>query len=261
MLLHDLREKEDFTNQEQSVADYLLDHLDQLESLSATALAQAAFASKATVVRLSQKLGLSGFQELKVKLLVEVNQQKRLGQLLEEEPVRADSTQEEILETLPHLYDKAFTNTKLSLSKSHLTRIANSLRTADRIDLYATGVAFHLTQAAAFKFATLGLEARAYESINSHYLAAKKEEKTVALVLTFTGANRQVIDMAHYLKETTSARVIGIAGPHHADLEVHCHDLVEIPNRDALLNLDVISSFAATNYVLDVFFALLLSQK
>ena len=261
MLLHQLEEKNQLTNQEQSVADYILSHLDQVENMSATALAQASFTSKATVVRLSQKLGLSGFQEFKMRLLVELNQQKRLAQILEQEPIRSDSSQSEILEALPSIYDKAFTNTRLTLSQSHLTRIVNELMKAERIEFYATGVAYHLAQAAAFKLATLGQEVSVFESINTHYLASREDKKTVAFFLSFTGANRQVIEMAHYMRETTQARVIGIGGPHYQDLKSNCHEFVEIPNRDSLLSLDVISSFMAMNYVLDVFFAMLLSKQ
>lgn len=35
---------------------------------------------------------------------------------------------------------------------------------------------------------------------------------------------------------------------------------MEIPNRDSILSLDVITSFAASNYVFDIFFSLLLSR-
>lgn len=37
-------------------------------------LAKASYTSKATVVRLSQKLGLNGFQDLKITLTAEINQ-------------------------------------------------------------------------------------------------------------------------------------------------------------------------------------------
>ena len=261
MLVDQLTQMNGFTHQEQIVANYILEHLSEMESLSATTLAQQSYTSKATVVRLSQKLGLTGFSELKVKLLVELNQQQRLHRILNQEPITSNSKPNEVLEILPQLYDKAFTNTKLSLSRSHLARITQYLQQAERIELYGVGVTYHLAQAAAFKLATLGREAVAYESLNSHYLTARPFRKTVALMLTFTGANRLVIDMAQYLHETTDTRIIGIAGPYHEELQQWCHDIVEIPNRDSLLSLDVISSFAAANYVLDVFFALLLSKQ
>ena len=48
---------------------------------------------------------------------------------------------------------------------------------------------------------------------------------------------------------------------YHTELKKWCHEIVEIPNRDALLSLDVITSFSGATYILDIFFALLLSKR
>ena len=261
MLLEQLAEQEGLTPQEQSVAAYLLAHPAEIEALSISQLAKKSLASKATVVRLSQKLGLAGYQELKLKLLVEVNQKQHFERLLAQEPITGQSRFQDLVDILPSLYDKALTNTKLGLSKQVMNRIANYLHQAERIEFYGTGISYHLAQTAAFKFATLGREAVAYESLNYHYLAARKDQRRVALFLSFTGENASIQEMAHYLREKTSSYVVGIAGPHHQALKPACHELVEIPNRDSLLSLDVISSFAASNYVLDLLFALLLAKQ
>ena len=58
MLLEKLQEHKNFTAHEKDVAEYILSHLDQISELSAGELAKASYTSKATVVRLSQKLGL-----------------------------------------------------------------------------------------------------------------------------------------------------------------------------------------------------------
>ena len=169
--------------------------------MSSGELARASFTSKATVVHLSQKLGLAGYQEFKLKLLEEINQKSRLFKLLEEEPITAESTYTDIIHTLPVLYDKAVTNTRLALDKNAMNRINNVLQRAECIDLYGTGISYILAQSAVFKFATLGLECSAYESINGHYLAARKNKRTIAFLISFTGANRTVIQMAKYLRE------------------------------------------------------------
>ena len=70
-----------------------------------------------------------------------------------------------------------------------------------------------------------------------------------------------MICMAKYLREATETYVVGIAGPYHTELKKWCHEIVEIPNRDALLSLDVITSFSGATYILDIFFALLLSKR
>ena len=103
------------------------------------------------------------------------------------------------------------------------------------------------------------MECSAYESINSHYLAARKHKKNIAFLISLTGSNHTVICMAKYLREATETYVVGIAGPYHTELKKWCHEIVEIPNRDALLSLDVITSFSGATYILDIFFALLLS--
>jgi len=163
--------------------------------------------------------------------------------------------------TVHEHYDKAVTNTRLSLDKNTMIRITNFLKRAECIDIYGTGISYILAQSAVFKFATLGLECAAYESINAHYLAARNSKKTISFLISFTGANRTVIQMARYLREATNNYVVGIMGPHNQVIRKWCHEVVEIPNRDSLLSLDVITSFSATTYILDIFFSILLSGR
>ena len=259
MLLVQLREMKNFTNHERDVAEYILGHMDQIPDISAGELARASLTSKATVVRLSKKLGLSGYQELKLRLVAEMNQSERISQLISKEPITGNSSYSDIILTLPGLYDKAITNTRLTLDKNTMMRIGRFLQGAECIDIYGTGISYVLAQAAAFKFATLGLECSAYESINGHYLAARKHKRTVAFLISFTGANRTVERMGEYLMTATNNHIVGILGPHSQVTGKWCHEVVEIPNRDSVLSLDVITSFLAGNYVFDIFFSMLLA--
>ena len=212
MLLQKLKTEENFTGHEKEVARFVLGNLDRVPSLSAGELARETFTSKATVVRLCQKVGLAGYKEFKLKLVEEMNQQRRIDRLLANEPITDQSTYEDIIKTLPVLYDKAVTNTRLSLSKNSMNRINLFLQRAECIDIYGTGISYVLAQSAAFKFATLGVECSAYESINNHYLAARKSKKTIAFLISFTGANKTVTTMAKYLREATGNYVVGILG-------------------------------------------------
>lgn len=87
MLLVQLKEMKNFTNHEKDIANYILAHMEQIPDMSAGELAKSTLTSKATVVRLSQKLGLSGYHEFKLKLIAEVNQNERIGQILANEPI------------------------------------------------------------------------------------------------------------------------------------------------------------------------------
>lgn len=261
MLIEKLEQGLNFTNHEREVAHYILENPDKVPGMSSEELARASFTSKATVVRLSQKLGLTGYQELRLKLVEEMNQKNRLSRMLEGEPIHDKSTYAEIINTLPVLYDKAVTNTRLSLDKNAMNRINHVLQRAECIDLYGAGISYMLAQSAAFKFATLGMESSAYESINGHYLMARKNKKTITFLISFTGANRTMIRVAEYLRKATNNHVVGIVGPHNEVIRKWCHEIVEIPNRDSLVSLDVITSFSAATYVMDIFFSLLLAGR
>ncbi len=261
MLIERLKEQVNFTSHEKEIARYILEHMDIVSGMSSKDLANASFTSKATVVRLCQKLGLAGYQEFKLKLVEEINQKNRLSQMLEGEPITDRSSYTDIIHALPILYDKAVTNTRLALDKNTMNRINGVLQRAECIDIYGTGISYILAQSAVFKFATLGMECSAYESINGHYLAARRNKKTIAFLISFTGANRTVIQMAKYLREATNNYVVGLMGPHNQMIRRWCHEIVEIPNRDSLLSLDVITSFSAVTYVLDIFFSLLLTKR
>lgn len=261
MIFERLKAMEGFTHQEQAVAQYILDQMQNIQKMSMEELAKASYTSKATVVRLCKKLDMDSYQELKFQLVSEMVENIRVNQLLNREPITEKSSYREILDTLPKLYDKAITDTRLCMDKNVMMRVFNRIRTANRVDIYGSGISYILAQSAAFKFATLGMECNAYESINAHYLAAAKKQKSVSFVITFTGANRNMIDVARYLKTTQDTYVVGIVGRHHDEIAKWCHEIVEIPSRDSLLSLKVVTSFTATTYVLDIFFSLYLTQN
>lgn len=62
MLLEKLEQQDNFTNHEKEVACYILENMDKIPGMSSGELAKVTFTSKATVVRLSQKLGLRGIR-------------------------------------------------------------------------------------------------------------------------------------------------------------------------------------------------------
>ena len=72
MVLERLKAREGFTHQETAVADYILDQIESIQSMSSEELAKASYTSKATVVRLCKKVGMAGYQELKLQLVSEM---------------------------------------------------------------------------------------------------------------------------------------------------------------------------------------------
>lgn len=93
-----------------------------------------------------------------------------------------------ILEMLPKFYDKAIIDIRLYMDKNKMFRIFNRIKTAERIELYGSGISYILAQLAAFKFAALEMESLAYECFKAHYLSAVKKQKIVSFIILFTDA-------------------------------------------------------------------------
>ncbi|MBQ9617813.1 MAG: MurR/RpiR family transcriptional regulator, partial [Oscillibacter sp.] len=61
-----LRDKGGFTDTESKIADYVLEHRCRIRGMSAEALAKVTFSSKASIIRLCRKVGLSGYREFQI---------------------------------------------------------------------------------------------------------------------------------------------------------------------------------------------------
>ena len=64
-----LKEASDLSDSEQSIARYLIDSDIELEQMSTSDISKRTFTSPAAVIRLAKKMGFSGWNELKEKLL------------------------------------------------------------------------------------------------------------------------------------------------------------------------------------------------
>ena len=97
VLIEQLQNTTQLTKNEKCVAEYILTHLNDIEQMNSNQLAKASFTSKSTIVRLCQKLGLSGYQEFRLKPIAEINQKQRLDTLLATEPIQKQTKLMQIL--------------------------------------------------------------------------------------------------------------------------------------------------------------------
>ena len=261
MVIERLRSKEGLTEGESLVADYVLAHADEAQRLSAADLAERSLASKATVIRLCQKLGMSGYSEFRLELAHEWQEYRRVQALLSEEPFNARSGYADIVETLPTIYEKAIVRTKLSFDEGSMQLAIDHLRAADRIEIYGEGITNTVAQTAAFKFLSVGVEASAYDGINEHHtIFDRGRVVTCAIVLSFTGGNAGMVHAATFLREN-GIFVIGVGGTESSLLAGACDVYVPVSSTRLVMTMEAVSSVAGTSYVLDVFFASLMVDR
>ena len=115
---------DDMGKSEKKVADFIISHPSELLPLSITELAEKSQSSEATIVRFARRLGLSGYQELKISIA------RESGNVVDNHDVAESDTPFDIFEKVTNDIYKSLEMTKQSLSKAELDKAAKAILSA-----------------------------------------------------------------------------------------------------------------------------------
>lgn len=259
MIIELLKEKKNFTPSEIQISDYILNNMAKVLELTVEELALETYTSKASVIRLCKKLDVKGYRDFLRKIEHDLNEIYRMSYLINKEPIHQKSSLHDIVNIIPSIYETAVSQTKLLLNYNVINRVIHKMKQADLIEIYGIGISETVARAAAFKFNSIGITSIAFDGLNEHYIMSHKSNKNkVAILLTFSGYNPYIIKIAQYLKHC-DYYIIGIGGNEHEELESLCSEFIEIYTKEMILTFEMLTSYTATNYILDILFARLLS--
>lgn len=179
----------DMGKSEKKIADYILSDPGALLPLSITDLADRSKSSEATIVRFAKRLGLSGYQELKITLA--------------QESGKAANTHDiDINDSLSDIYDKVTSDiyrslemTKKSLDPNELTEAAQAVLSAGKVVIFGLGNSASVAADAGHKFFRAGIDAAAYSDNHMQAIAASHlKEGDVAIGISHSGSSRDIAD-------------------------------------------------------------------
>ena len=174
---------------ERQVADWIGENPGRIISLSIVELAEQCGCSEATIVRFSKRLGLSGFQELKISLASEGG-----GAPVSTHIAKEDSPYQ--------IYEKVCNDIFLSLEKTKqvldpeaLDKASRALCNAGKIALFGLGNSASIAMDASHKFLRAGLQAVAYSDNHMQVIAASHlQPGDVAFAITHSGSSRDIVE-------------------------------------------------------------------
>lgn len=181
---------------ERAVATVFLKRSAEIVELSSQQVADAAGASRATVVRTCQSLGFTGYQQLRVLLARDAAQQA--GRRSTDSPPRSI-----VAETFRHVADGLPTMTAL-LDEEQLERAIEALATARRVVALGNGLSAPLALDAAARFSSIGRASEApLDVIGQQITARLLTADDVLLAISGSGSNTAT------LRAATAARDAG----------------------------------------------------
>lgn len=191
---------------EQQVARYIIDHPEEVITLSVAALAEAAEVSDPTVVRACRSLGFTGYQDLKVTLTQSI-------------VTPLQSVHEEIApnDSMQTIITKIFNSTIHTLNYTHdtlvpadLQKAADMLASARRIYIFGLGASGPIASDLQHKLLRLGFDASVYVDAHLQAIATAYVGKDdIIVAISHSGSSRIVMSNLRHAHKN-GAKIIGI---------------------------------------------------
>ena len=181
---------------EKQIADWILENPGKIISLSIVELAEQCGCSEATIVRFSKRLGLSGYQELKISLAAES------GTTTVNASITSNDTAFEMFEKVCNDIYCSLELTKKTINKAALALAAQKICTANKIVIFGLGNSASVAIDASHKFLRAGLNAVAYSDNHMQVIAASHlKEGDIAIGISHSGSSKDIVDALKIAKE------------------------------------------------------------
>ena len=188
-LEHMIRISEGLTPLEAEIGYFILQNKELAEESSITELAEEIHVSKSAVYRFCRKIGLKGFNDLKVLLAKELTQKKDNIEMIDVNyPFNREDGPQVIADKLLKLYETAIHDTNHYIDPMELQRAARMLHHAKVIDIYTHAHNLNAAENFQDKMLTIGRTVNCPTSFyKQRSTALAADQSHGAIVLSYSG--------------------------------------------------------------------------
>jgi len=184
-----LQNNKTLSHSEQQLANYILENPNKILQMNATQLAKECFVSSATIYRLCDKLNLSGFADLKVRISSSMNDYMKTDKEFNFNfPVNQKQTHYEIIEKICEDYDQTIISTKSLFDLDQIRYAVNAMKKAKYIDIYTSAGNLYFAQNFQFQMHEIGVKVDVpMEEYHQRLSASSSDDTHLAIIITFAG--------------------------------------------------------------------------
>ena len=250
--------KQKYTNTEEIVIAYLEKNLNKIDDLTINELAKQTHTSNASIIRLCHKIDCSGFPELKIKLIKELEKQKFINNDVDFSfPFTPADSLDEITKSMTNLYSNGLKLLYSSLDMAKIEQIVQKLLYADRIFVFGIGDSGLTARSFINKVNKLNIyPIFASENNESSSNSRHLRKNDIALIVTYGTSNEEYKNVIHNLSTGYGKTIIITADPSSNLVEKSDYSLI-IPDEEKKHKVATFYSQFAFHYVLNLIFAIL----
>jgi RpiR family carbohydrate utilization transcriptional regulator len=191
--------RQDLRKSEQKVADYVLEHAEDVIHMRIIDLAAKANVSEPTVVRFCRALNYDGFQDFKMTLAQDLASNPNFEQFTLDTDDSVKDFQKKIFDSmignLIHIRDH--------LEPLNLERAIDALAGARRIEFYGFGASAAVCSDAQHKFQRLQISAAAHSDPHMQIISAvTMNDQDVVVAISQTGRTKDMLHTCKLVRET-----------------------------------------------------------
>lgn len=191
---------------ERKVAAYILEHPAEIVTYSVQKLASLASVSEATIVRFSRTMKCKGFQELKLRIAYDLNDNDKNSY----DEIVVDGSIHSLIQSISYNNIQSIKDTLSVLSEDDVATAINSLRQARKVAIYGIGASAVIAEDFAQKLTRLGRWCETGFGFDSQAtISANLNENDVVLGISNSGQTEDVIQSLSIAKDN-GAQVISL---------------------------------------------------
>lgn len=256
-VLINLRDHRKLPEAENEIRNYILKHPKEVLGMSIHELAKKTYTSPASVIRLCKRMDIKGFGQLKIQLSSEIKSFDNLHlEILDTTMIHKEDTPEAIIDKITNIEVESIEETRMLIDFKTLQQAVGMIYECSTLDLYGVGASNIVALDAMYKFMRVGKTVGWYQSQDRQQVQAKISDPThVALIFSYSGETRSIIDIAKILQEngvtiisvtsTTSSTLCSLS-----DINIH------ISTRETIFRSGAMASRASSMYIVDMLYAL-----
>ena len=254
-----LQKKTNFTGNEIDIADYILSHKEEILQMSIQSLASETYTSTSAIMRLCQRMHLSGFKEFKIMYAKELsNVSSKVPEIDPNFPFSKNDTISEISEQLKNLTIQTLQDTQMSLSVHDLKRACFTMKNSQNVAVFGVGDAYLAGLTFQARLTRIGVNFLATPVYGEQiHLAQTLTNKDCGLLLSYSGSTSSTVHCAEVLKKNGS-KTICITGEPDSALAKLCDIALLLPAKeDKFHRIASFFSQACMEYYLSIMYSYL----
>lgn len=229
---------------QRKIADFFIENFDKIPFHSVHIVSRETGASVASVVRFAQRVGFSGFSEMRVKIAEELQnhlENRTIFPLME-------NLDDDTLTSVANIDIKNINETLGLIDRANFARAVDYIHGARRVYSAGLGISFLLSQILAYQLNQVGINAAAFRKGSSLFLeqALFLDNDDILILFSFPPYSPETIDLAQYAREE-NIPVIAITNREASPVTFHANVSLAVKSENMLYT----NSFAAISVLIN----------